>query len=276
MLKLKKPAVSPAKKPIRKKAIPKKRTAKKEIVPEIEPTQKEFVNIIDHDPDLKMKSRLSWLIIGVLLVILIPIWFWTMKKNITNYQNDDELKKLSEEIGKSVDDFKGIIKDTKEIVGTANTAWEQQQEIENIKQAVLRQIQVNLESEKWPQHSSDLMKLSLKYPETWSKQETKNSIVLTNYDLQAETAPELFAKIEINKTDQAIDLQKYSKSNEEIFIDLIPAVKYNTVDAGTDDLSYILTIKDKKNSYQINVYAKNGRNLFEPIIDKILSTINLL
>ena len=208
-------------------------------------------------------------------IILLSFWFWTIKIK-TTIINDNQTQEDTTKIDQSIKDFKDIINSTKEMIGYANEELLKEQEVEKIKSEVIQQIQVNLESEYWPQHSSELINISFNYPENWSKEEAKNSITISSYDLKATSSPEIFTTIEIKKIDKInIDSQTYKESQEEIFVDLIPAKKYIN-DQNEKDISFIITIDYKDKIHEIKVYSKNGKNLFEPLINKILSTIDLI
>ena len=98
--------------------------------------------------------------------------------------------------------------------------------------------------------------------------------------------PEVFTTLTITRiADKKKDIkiinllekpENYQKSIEEIFIDLAPVEKYNLIATGQNDISSILFVKSDLNIYKIEIYSQNGKNIFEPVISKILSTIDLL
>jgi len=262
------------KKAVSKKTTPKTTNKKIDIEKTILP-EKEFIDIYKKDPIIEARTRIAWIIIGILGIILLSFWFWTIKIK-TTIINDNQTQEDTTKIDQSIKDFKDIINSTKEMIGYANEELLKEQEVEKIKSEVIQQIQVNLESEYWPQHSSELINISFNYPENWSKEEAKNSITISSYDLKATSSPEIFTTIEIKKIDKInIDSQTYKESQEEIFVDLIPAKKYIN-DQNEKDISFIITIDYKDKIHEIKVYSKNGKNLFEPLINKILSTIDLI
>ena len=246
--------------------------------------KKEFINVLDKNPVLQTKSRLSWLIVGIIMIVIISFWFWSLKISMRNNNNDsNDLNKITSEIDSIVCEFRAMIGKTKNVIDQTNSQAEQAKEIERIKNDVLNQIQTNLDSANWPQHSSNLLELTLKYPTNWFKKEEKNLITLASYDLKSTTTPGVSAKIVITKiTNSNTSIESlienksdYTKSQEEIFIDLLPVEKYNKNITTENNLSYLLFISKNKNIYKLEIYS-NTKSIFEATINKILSTIDLL
>lgn len=246
--------------------------------------KKEFINVLDKDPVLQTKSRISWLIVGIIMIVIISFWFWSLKISMRNNNNDSsDLNKITSEIDSIVGEFRAMMGKTKNVIDQTNSQAEQEKAIERIKNDVLNQIQTNLDSANWPQHSSNLLELTLKYPTNWFKKEEKNLITLASYDLKSTTTPEVSAKIVITKiTNNNTSIESlienksdYTKSQEEIFIDLLPVEKYNKNTTTENNLSYLLFISKNKNIYKLEIYS-NTKSIFEATINKILSTIDLL
>lgn len=249
--------------------------------------EKKFINVYDKDPIIQTKSRLSWLIVGIIMLGIIFFWFWSLKMNMggmrDEYNDSTDLNKITSEINSVITEFHNMIGNTKNVINQNNNEVDQQNEIEKIKNDVLAQIQINSDSANWPQHSSKLLGLSLKYPTNWFKQEKKDLLILSSYNLESTSTPEISTKIIITKIassntkiESLIDNKSdYIKSSEEIFIDLIPAEKYNKIINEENVLSYLLFINNTKNIYKIDIYS-NNKNIFEATINKILSTIDLL
>ena len=246
--------------------------------------EKKFININDQDLVIKSKSRLTWLIVGLMMIIIVSFWFWSLKINMKNNTSDTgDLSKVTTEIDNIVSEFKKMVGNSKNIIDQSTTQMTREQEIEKIKNEVLAQIQINADSANWPKHTSDLLGLTINYPTNWDKQEKKDLLILSNYNLKSTTTPEILATITIarflkTKTtidDLIADHKDYSRDSAEIFIDLWPTEKYNKNNITEDDLSYLLLIDKDQYIYQIDIYS-NNKNIFTVTIDKILSTINLL
>lgn len=254
-------------------------------------SEKEFINVYDKDPVLQTKSRLSWLIVGIIMIIIISFWFWSLKISMRNNNNNDssDLNKITSEIDSIVGEFRAMMGKTKNVIDQTNSQAEQETEIDRIKNDVLNQIQANLDSANWPQHSSNLLELTLKYPTNWFKKEEKNLITLASYDLKSTTTSKILANIAITKIsdnkkgikiedliNEYDDYKNYQKSSEEIFIDLLPVERYDQINTAVNNIMSILFIRNNANIYQITIYSQNGKNIFEATINKILSTIDLL
>ncbi|MDO8669717.1 MAG: hypothetical protein Q7K65_05510 [Candidatus Buchananbacteria bacterium] len=246
--------------------------------------EKQFINVYDKDPVILAKSKLAWLIVGIIMIIIVSFWFWSLKTSMKNKENDTaDLNEITAEINNVISEFKSMVGNTKNAIDQAGSQIDRQAELEKIKNEVLAQIQINSDSANWPEHSSQLLNLSLKYPANWDKQEIKDSLALASYDLKSTTTPEISAKIIITKiknnsqkTEDLIENKSdYQKSTEEIFIDLVPAEKYNSKATKENALSYLLFVTGAKNIYQIDIYTSDS-NIFETTINKILSTIDLL
>jgi hypothetical protein len=265
----------------RKKTVKKKTVNKKKQVPE-----KQYINIYERDPIIETKSKLSWIIAGVLMILIISFWFWSMNLNISKSEIETEDQtSIASEINKSIEELKSIIGNTKDIIDYASSEITEQQEIEKIKNNVLQQIEVNLESDNWPQHLSEPLGVSFNYPGNWDKFENKEEVFIASYNLESTSTQEVYTEITIHKIenknnialeDLGFDFEQYKETDEEIFIDLVPATKYKSNIVENKNISYIIITEIDEIIYKIKVYSKNGENIFEPIINKILSTIDLL
>lgn len=245
--------------------------------------EKQFINVYEQDPIIASKSRLTWLIIGIIMLVIISFWFWTLKISTQNTASDEsDLNKITAEIDNMIKEFQGVVTESKEVINESTGQLDRAKEIEQIKNDVLSQIQINADSTNWPIHTSNLLGLSLKYPTNWFKQEKKDLLTLASYDLNSTTTPALFAKIVITKftsntktTDLIKDQTNYSRSSEDLFIDLWPTEKFIANNPVNSDLAYILITRSSKYIYKLDVYADN-QNIFAASINKILSTIDLL
>jgi len=248
--------------------------------------EKQFINIYERDSLIAAKSKLSWLIVGLLVLALVIFWFWSMKTTIKKNDTDSNLKEITAEITNIIKEFRGLVSDTRNAINQTTNDLATQESLEQIKNEVLAQIQINSESANWPEHSSKPLGLALKYPTNWFKQEKRDSLVLASYNLSSTSTPEVFTTLTITRiADKKKDIkisdllekpENYQKSIEEIFIDLAPVEKYNLIATGQNDISSILFVKSDLNIYKIEIYSQNGKNIFEPVISKILSTIDLL
>ena len=208
------------KKPVSKKSVS---LTTKEI---IATPEKQFINIYERDQLVAAKTKLSWLIVGLLVLALVIFWFWSMKATIKKNSADNNLNEITAEITGIVKEFRGLVNNTKNAINQTNDEIATQESLEEIKNKVLTQIQINSESANWPQHSSELLGLALKYPTNWFKQEKRDSLALVSYHLSATSTPEVFATVTITKiTDKKKDIkiidllekpENYQKSAEEI------------------------------------------------------------
>lgn len=161
--------------------------------------EKKFINIYERDPIIESKSRLAWLIVAVIMIAIISFWFWSLKISLKNNNDSNDFSSVNSEIDNIVKEFKTLIGNTKDIVDQVDNQTGAEAEIEKIKNNVLDQIKINSDSTNWPVHTSELIKTSFKYPTNWYKQEDKNAITITSYDLNTTTTPVMSADIVIVK-----------------------------------------------------------------------------
>ena len=280
------PMATDVKKSKRKKSTARKKAALLAAEEMLATPEKQFINIYERDELIAAKSKLSWLIVGLLVLALVIFWFWSMKTTIKKNDADSNLKEITAEITNIIKEFRGLVSDTRNAINQTTTDIATQESLEQIKNEVLAQIQINSESANWPQHLSKPLGLALKYPTNWFKQEKRDSLVLSSYNLSSTSTPEVLATLTITriadkrKDIKIIDLldkpENYQKSTEEIFIDLVPVEKYDLIAVSKNDISSILFVKTGINIYKIEIYSVNGKNIFEPVISRILSTIDLL
>lgn len=279
----------------RKKTIVKKisRTKKKPTKPNIkniqisEPKDHEFIPINSHDPEIENKNRLLWIIVAIIAVGLIGFWFWSLKKNIVetinNYQNSPEL-------ADKVNELKNTFDATKQIIGNADKNITTQKDLTLLKQQIIKDIENNITKQSWPQHSSEILGLSIQYPLGWQKIETNGKIVLNSYDnTLTTTTPIIFARIIIEANDLASTTpqlaaqtivnshpDKYSLSPEQYKINGQTAQKIIETNINSQSLSEILIAASKNKLYKITIQSPGGKDLYRQILDEIISTISFI
>lgn len=278
------------KKPV-KKTTTKKRPARKVT----EPKSRDYIVINEIVPEMEAKNRLVWLIVIILAFCLLIFWFWTLKQNVEE-QSANNNEQLQAEINSTVDELKNIFNDTKSIISQATENAEQQREIERIKNEIMIQLQLNLDSSGWPQHSSDIFDISVQYPPDWSKQEARSKIVNGNFIILksfpvGSSTPELFSSITFSWefNDKYNDLEELAEAMEDgseiegyeilenkIYLDRQPAIKYVQIEPSENNFSYLIFLMYNSKIYRIEVLSQGGKNLVEPIVEKVLQTIEFL
>ena len=215
-------------------------------------------------------------------------WFWTMKHNIMKQQQDQNETRLGTEIEKTISDLKNILDNAQDLAGQASDAFGEKTQIERLKNEILSDIQLNMDSNKWPQHTSEITGISFHYPPSWYKSELLGAAAITSYESTTST-PAVLARISISRHspadfDQVDDLagDQYIVSDEKIpEIDtanknITDSVRYDNKTLDEKDINYIIFLTHKGSLYEIEVFARNGRDLFEPIINQIISSIKFL
>jgi len=267
----------------------KKPTAKKHRVPAFsgKPIDARFITIGDTDPGIQAKTKLTWAMVVALGVVILSFWLWTLKQNIIDNKNDQSLQKITAEINQTVGELKDIFSQTQKIADYAKSQIDQQNELDNIKQQVLAEIQLNLDSSNWPQHTSSLLKLSLRYPANWSQQETADGLILNSFPAASST-PDIFATVAISKkaNAQKLLLANWLKNNgpladsytlpTETTLGQKPAVKYTKTNPAEGEVNYLIYGLNDKLIYEIKVASPTGKDIFEPILEKILASVEFI
>ncbi|MEK7653148.1 MAG: hypothetical protein AAB358_01545 [Patescibacteria group bacterium] len=247
----------------------------------------QFIPVNDFDPRLQTKQRLVWLIAGGIGLMIVIFWFWTLRQNVSPREGTDNLDKLGQEVESTIGDLKNIFDSAKNMANQSGLT--EQQALDQAKMEVLQQIKVNIDSAKWPIHTSKVLGLSLQYPQNWTKKETKGIITLSSYE-SPENVPEVLAQVIISKMENpdglAINdwlsqntdaIQDYLPSEEKnIFVGGVEAAKYEQSGIGANDISYFLYVEHEKNIFEIKIYSRNGKNLYEPLLEQVVKTIKFI
>lgn len=271
-----------------------RRAAKKKIAiatdPREEIKEKKYIIINQNDQNIEAKYRLVWIITGVLSVFLLIFWLWTLKYNVTkanqNLTIDPELR---EEINQVVDNFKNNMRGIKEIFNADDQKIIERQQLAMIKEQVIRQIQLDLDSANWPTHRSEIMGFSIQYPANWYKKEMA-TFSLTTYPEPATSTPAVLAKIIISRKEKSenttfnqwLASQNLTEQNYQTAAlnfnlpNIEQAVKFQKINTAADDLNWLVYLSNLGQIYEINIYARNGADLYENIINKIIATIKFI
>ncbi len=255
-------------------------------IPETTITGKKYVTINENNPAVEAKIKIIWLVVIVLAIGLLTFWFWTLKNNLgqSRLSREAGLAELSRGIESTIADITANLKDTKKNIDEQQKSLMDGQELEKIKEEVLKQIQLNLDSSSWPQHTSANLGLSLQYPTDWQKHEDNKSLnlkILKATDAKTNIIGQIaITKVANPKNIPLIkwleakkdELKNYSTDNKIFYLDGQPALKYILKNSGRN-LDWLVFIGFNKNIYQISAAVNEGGGLYEPIIDKILSTI---
>ncbi|MFA4872011.1 MAG: hypothetical protein WC610_03065 [Patescibacteria group bacterium] len=248
---------------------------------------KKYVAINENNPAVEAKIKIIWLVVIVLSIGLLTFWFWTLKNNLSQPLNDKGLAELSRGIESTIADIAANLKDTKKNINEQQKELMGGQELEKIKEEVLKQIQLNLDSSSWPQHTSANLGLSLQYPADWQKYENNKSLNLKILKATS-TKTNLAGQITITKTAnpkniplikwleaKKDELKNYSTDDKIFYLDGQSALKYILKNSGRN-LDWLVFIGFNKNIYQISAAINEGGGLYEPMIDRILSTIKFV
>lgn len=257
------------------------RQAKKTTQPSI---ADRYVEINEINPELESKKRLMWLIVGCLALIVLLFSFWTIGQNIKR-QSGADFSGLAKEANEAMAGLKDVLTDAQSAGVDVASEVSGQMELEKIKNEIINQIQLNLDSADWPEHSSEVLGISLRYPPAWNKKEINGSIVLSSF--VATSTPKIFGQVTIKReaNNKKIPLADYLKaknleasgfvlSSDKIEISGQPAIKYDQSDAGENNISYLVYASQGNFVYEIKVEAQNGKGLYEPILSEILNTMH--
>lgn len=245
----------------------KKRTAKRlKTKPSLKKPTTDYVSI-EEPPKDPIKQKILWLAVGAIFLIIVVFWFWTIRQNLRLDGNAD----FASDISQTITEARDIYAQTQEMINQPSQAAE----LEKIKQEIIAQLQVNLNSADWPTHTSEILDLSLKYPTDWTKKETLQSLVLTAPGkLPAQMA------ITSRQNRKKLSLEKWLWENKPAGnypptpITLAGQNGFKYAVEEENNLSYLIYFDRAKAILEIKVSAENGKNLYEPIFNQILKTLN--
>ncbi|MFA5029859.1 MAG: hypothetical protein WC518_03975 [Patescibacteria group bacterium] len=247
-----------------------------------------YIVINEPDGEVEKKSKLTWLVVGVLALIVLVFWFWTMKNNVKEALKSSSDYDLGQNLDQALTDLRGIINDSQKNLAQETAVPEQKSQLEQVKNDIIQKLQINLNSDNWPQHSSEILNLSLRYPPDWYKKEAADTLMLTSYS-PATSTPKILGQVIITKKTSTNklkleewlklnqgDLSDYLPDKNKLFIDGQPALKYLKQTMEEKDISYLVYAGQQKNIYEINVYSRGGQDLFEPVFSQILSSLKFI
>ncbi|MEI6288702.1 MAG: hypothetical protein WCP18_03990 [bacterium] len=278
----------------RKKPVkPVKKVVKKEIE-QIEPVVevdspivydengKPYVIVNRYEEELQQRTKLVWLVVGFLALIAVIFTFWSIKKNF-DLKNGQSLSDLGNQIGQTIESAQTRFNDMTTAIKGASEKLSQEQQLLELKNKVLAQIQTNEDMASWPEHSSDLLGLSLKYPEGWTQTEDNSGLKLQSF--VAIDTPTIMASINVEKsTSTDLTLNGWLSNNAPIehviatstlIIAEQSAIKYDFGQIGDNNIYYTVYIAKQNSIYTIKVYSQNGKDVYEPLLSKIISSIKL-
>lgn len=229
----------------------------------------DYVSIEETQKD-PIKQKLLWLTVGLIFLGIIIFWFWNIRQNIRLNENSPE---LASEINKTITQARDIFTQTQDIISQPG----QSVELEKIKQEIIAQLQTNLNSAGWPTHTSEILNLSIKYPTDWIKEETLKSLDLT---APGQLSARLAIISHVNKDKEGLEewlFQNKPGINDYVQEPIILAgqngFKYS-IESEEENILYSIYLDRPDTILEIKAEAINGQNLYEPIFDQILKTLN--
>ncbi len=134
------------------------------------PAEKKYVVINEYDEKLESKKKLLWPIVGVLAVALVLFWFGTLRYTIKKSALDSESVDFSNQLTGAFADIQKVLQEAGEALKNINNTTTPDN-LEQIKTDVLQQIRTNLDESTWPRYESEVIGISLQYPDGWRKEE---------------------------------------------------------------------------------------------------------
>lgn len=254
-------------------ALPKEETAVLDTPVAATPSfsRKKYVAINEHDPDLQKKYRLVSLIIIAAVIFLAISWFFSLRYNVGSTINSFRNGEMKIEIDKLISRIKDDPQESG--INRDDLAAIQEEIVGKINQSALN-------SSTWPVHQSELLGLEIRYPSNWVKQEITDTLTLSSYALNA-SAPSVFGQIKIKKLSEKKDsladyLTPEQKNGLELdlgwtYLSGAPAIKYFKKDTGSD-ISWIIISGQGNRVFEIELFSKNGKGLYENLFSEILGT----
>lgn len=265
------------------KAAPRRTNRRRLNAPIIEPR---FVDI-NEPAAVRNSHHLTLIIVGAVALVIVGMWMWNLQRVIVATENRD--RTLAGDVAETlrlVDaQFSGIRRSLESQQSTTTAATST--DLAALKESVIRQIEQSLGPDSWPEHSSQPLKLSLRYPTTWFKQETTDSVIIRSYQ-SATNTPDVLAQVMITRHDNPTRLSadEYHRLQPEYATHIKAST--TVMVAGRAINRYIETPLDAANShsllylnssstiYEIDLYSRNDTSIYEPVFMNLLSTIKLL
>jgi len=228
--------------------------------------KKEYVVINEYDKEFEAKNKLTWLIVGIIGIALLAFWFWTLGERTKKQSENMGIEQITAELAKSIDGINTNFDEARDIIAQTTKDAKRELELAQIKNEIMQQIQANLNSANWPMHTSEVLGLSLQYPEGWSKAENANELVLTNIMIE-----DAIGEITITKysDDSEIELGSGRELAEtDAVIGEIVAPIYEKPDE--ESLDWVIVVSSDDAVYKISAVSDV---IYEPVVKGIFRTI---
>ncbi len=280
------------KKTTKKKVVKKPVSLKKEAViqPEqqaIEQPQIKLVPIYNTDPQTETRKQIFLIVITVFIALVVLGWIWSIKQKINNVQ-DSGLPEFAwrQDVDNTLQDVNSILKNTSQVIEELNQELTNQEYLEQTKQQILNDLQNKLQTEHWPEHTSEVMGIKLQYPDTWSKQEQDNRLDLVSY--ASSSTPDYYASLNITKHNnkQSSDMLAWVKQNLDLTdkvisqdfgqIDNQPTLWYINSEPTDSKLDWLILVEANNSIYQIQIQTAAGQQFYQPVFDKIINSVKFL
>lgn len=235
--------------------------------------EKKYI-VIEATPEEQTKSKTLWLIVTIIAVAIIGLWFATLKKQLSKIPGNQTaaLKEFGNDLTDRLNQISNKIKEIKNVSTT-------EADLSAARDEVITKLQQNLDQKSWPEHQSDLLKISIRYPLGWQKNETSEGLNIS--DGKTENNDTIFIRRVSDQKNIALAnwLSASTTDSYQPPTNLIiagqPALKYENKNA-VQDIDWKIILKNKNYFYELNVNAPNRANLYEPLINEIISSLQFI
>ena len=215
---------------------------------------------------------------------MVVTWFFSLRRGI-GQSNGDDINLLTQETQSTIEELKTAFTEIKEGLDQTKEELEKEQELEQARQEVFAKLQENLQKNNWPEHSSEIIGLSLQYPDDWAKAEEAERLTLTtdndNLEISAQIIIDRLENDGNSLEDWSDNWYKTIDTNilwqpasiNDLEIDNQPTIKYLADEPEANMTHYTIFVSQEDYIYSINVSMPTDNDLYEIIVENILSSI---
>lgn len=235
-----------------------------------------YIPIEENDPETEGKKKLLWLIVGLLSLVIVFVWFWSLRQSLARENEDNQLAYLSQQVEQTIGNLKNSFSE------------KQAEDIDRLKQDLIEGIKTDiaLNSGDWKTSTSTDMNLVLRYPPSWQVQDLGNTLVISSFN--STDTPEIFAQAIIAKNSNTLklDLETWFGKNNEIGdyekatstaqIADQPALKYIKKGNGEEDISEEYILIKGKDIYEIKIFSLKGKSTYGVALNRIVKELKFI
>lgn len=240
--------------------------------------EKKFVAIEETDPDIARKTKILWVSVTLLSLVVIAGWLVMLRANINSDKNKFEFLSLVKEISDSVSEFDSQIKKNNPEIDI--------NELGNIKNEIIGSLQQNIDSSLWPTRQIDELGISIQYPQDWIAT-VDDGVVRINSSETSSTRITIASSNNAKKEPLASWIEKNSPDALAGYEAKEPIFKFNATASETLayyknqgdaslDAAYLINSTSTQRVYIIKAATEGDKESDKKILEEIVKTIKII